>query len=79
MLKYKEAAMSKEPVKTKFLIYGQDKETTYIHQAYEVKSNEEILKAIVQLWDMINKYDMLPEDKSDLKRLQEKETATQKS
>ena len=36
-LKYKEAAMSKEPVKTKFVIYGQEKETTYTHQAYKGK------------------------------------------
>ena len=37
---------------------------TYTHQTYEGKSNEELLKAIVQLWDMINEYDMLPKDKS---------------
>ena len=54
VLKYKEAAISKEPVKTKFCIYGQDKETTCTHQAYKGKINEEILKAMVQLWDIID-------------------------
>ena len=38
---------------------------TCTHQAYEGKSNEKLLKAIAQLWDMINKNDMLPKDKSN--------------
>ena len=37
VIKYKENAFTEEQVKTKFLVYGEEKETTYMHQIYKGK------------------------------------------
>ena len=60
VIKYKVNSFSKDQVKTKFLVYGEDKETTYMHQSYKGKNNEELLQEIIKLWEMIDKYEMLP-------------------
>ena len=52
--KYKVNTFSEEQVKTKFLVYGEDKETTYMHQSYKGKNDEDLLQAIIELWEMID-------------------------
>ena len=58
VIKYKVNSFSKEQVKTKFLVYGEDKETTYTHQSYKGKNDEELLQATIKLWEMIDEYKM---------------------
>ena len=60
VIKYKEKLFTQEQVKTKFLVYGKDKETTNMHQIYKGKNDKELLQAIMELWEMISVYEMLP-------------------
>ena len=60
VIKYKENLFTKEQGKTNFLVYRDDKETTYMCQIYKGKNKKELLQAFIELWEMIDKYEMFP-------------------
>ena len=76
VIKYKENLFTQGQVKTNFLVYGEYKETTCMHQLYKGKNNKELLQAIIKLWEMIDEYKMLQTNAANPVLMPERTRAT---
>ena len=47
------------------MVYGETSKSTIILQTYKGNSDEELLSAVIKLWDVVEEYKMLLLDKDD--------------